>query len=90
MGHSNFSLCCQAPDSSSCFSTGDLSARMNLKPDLWKNFAFDCECVCSSAKSTVFRFCYHQIIVCDRRILIDPLSFFLDDIPVDYNPNLPR
>ena len=39
---SQFSLCCQAPDSSSCFSTGDLVfARLNLKSAVLKNFVFD-------------------------------------------------
>ena len=40
----NFTLCCQAPDSSSCFSTGNLVfARINLKPAVLKNFVFDWE-----------------------------------------------
>ena len=40
----NFTLCCQAPDSSLCFSTGNLVfARINLKPAALKNFVFDLE-----------------------------------------------
>ena len=40
----NFTLCCQAPDSSSCFSTGNrVFARINLKPAVLKNFVFDWE-----------------------------------------------
>ena len=38
----NFTLCCQAPDSSSCFSTGNLVfTRINLKPAVLKNLVFD-------------------------------------------------
>ena len=37
-------ICCQAPDSSSCFSNGNLVfTRMNVKPAVLKNFEFDCE-----------------------------------------------
>ena len=40
----NFTRCCQAPDSSSYFSTGNLVfARMNLKPAALKDFVFDWE-----------------------------------------------
>ena len=43
-------LCCQAPDSSSCFSTGNLLfASRTLKPTVLKNTVFDqkmCFCPC--------------------------------------------
>ena len=40
----NFTLCCQATDSSSCLSTGNLVfANVNLKPTALKNFMFDWE-----------------------------------------------
>ena len=54
----NFTLGCQAPDSSSCYSTGNLVfARINVKPAaVLKNFHDLIEnCVFVSAKSTVFR-----------------------------------
>ena len=48
-------ICCQAPDSSSCFSTGNLVfARMNLKPAALKNLMFEWA-ISISAKSTVFQ-----------------------------------
>ena len=54
--HSEFNLCCQAKDSSSCFSTENfVLTRMNLKHANLKNLCLIGHYVSIPAKSTVFR-----------------------------------
>ena len=51
----NFNLHCQASDSSSCFSTGNLVvARINLKPAALKDFVFDWELCLRLLRSLLF------------------------------------